>query len=81
MFRPPAAGAGPQARDGKQLSGKADHHSIMNSKNSDTQTRKDVDEVRPRDTDADAEADMQDQDPGETQRRNHHDQAEDPLAA
>lgn len=40
-----------------------------------------TDVVRPREPDADAEAETQDQDPGETQRRNQGEQAEDPLAA
>lgn len=40
-----------------------------------------LDPVRPRGGDSDAEADSQDQDPGQTQRRLHGDEKDDPLAA
>lgn len=49
---------------------------LANELNKDT-----GDPVRPRDADADAEADEQDQEPGISQRTNHGDQEEDPLAA
>ncbi len=39
------------------------------------------DPARPQDEDANAEADTQDQDPGESQRNNHADKEDDPLAA
>lgn len=55
---------------------------MTTNSNPDALTRKASDNpVRPRDADADAEAELQDQDPGETQRRNQAEDAEDPLAA